>query len=140
MEHLAVHELTSFLTHLPENPDLSGMSWGDLKEMKSLTAKARAIPIDRRRLLLGRRRDALAEGMRRGFARAIVEDREALSELGGYAALFRLIATNAPAEAAESAVEASRRRLAVLSAGPERGMLMDALASGSAQADSPFSE
>lgn len=133
MENLAVHELTSFLMHLPENPDLSGMSWPDLQAMKSETAKARAVPHDRRRLLLTRNRDLLAGAMRRGFTGAIVEDREALSELACLSACFKLIAAGAPPEGAESAVEASRRKVAALAAGPKRGMLLAALAGSAAQ-------
>ena len=123
MESLLVSELLGFLTHLPENPDAGGMSWEDLKLKQSQTAQARAVPRERRRLLLDRKREALALALRGSFATVVADDERARDELATYAALFCMAAMGNGFEGAEAAVRCFRQTLG----GLERAALVESL-------------
>ena len=116
MESLPLNELTAFLTRLPENPDASGMSWQDLKLRKAST-------LERRRLILGRKKDGLSQAMRTSFAQVVVEDEEARNELATYAVLFSMSALGKKFFGAEAAVADFREMLGTL----EREALVELL-------------
>ena len=88
MESLFLGDLIEFLMCLPEDPDACGMSWSVLQVKKSQTTRARAVPTERRRLLLERKREVLASELRTSFMQAVTDDPAAMDELGSCLELF----------------------------------------------------